>query len=383
MRARLAVIKGDGIGVEIIDAALKVLRAVERKFSHEFECKEVLMGGAAIDAVGEPLPNETLRVCQNSDAVLFGAIGGAKWDKQPVNKRPEAGLLALRKQLGLFANLRPATLLPQLANSSPLKAEILAKGIDFIMVRELIGGIYFGKHERFEASNEINAQDTLLYSTSQIAQIVRVAFELANSRAKHLVCVDKANVLESSRLWREVVQSVARAYPAVRYEFMLVDNAAMQLCRNPSQFDVIVTENMFGDILSDEASVLTGSLGVLPSASLRGDKFGLYEPIHGSAPDIAGKDLANPIGTILSLAMLLELSLGLSSEANALRSAINSVLDKGYRTADIMSASFTDGGTAALGVSNSDDAVNIGVAGANLQKVGCKKMGELICENLA
>ena len=356
MKARLAVIKGDGIGVEIIDATLRVLRKVEQKFSHEFECKEVLMGGAAIDAVGEPLPNETLSVCKSSDAVLFGAIGGAKWDTQPPHNRPEAGLLRLRKELGLFANLRPATLLPQLSNSSPLKAEILSKGIDFVMVRELIGGIYFGKHERFEKNGEINAQDTLLYSISQISQIVRVAFELANSRSKHLVCVDKANVLESSRLWREVVQSVAKAYPSVNLEFMLVDNAAMQLCKNPSQFDVIVTENMFGDILSDEASVLTGSLGVLPSVSLRGDKFGLYEPIHGSAPDIAGKDLANPIGTILSLAMLLELSLGLINEANAVRAAINSVLDKGQRTADIMSE--------------------------GCEQVGCVKMSELICENL-
>ncbi len=356
MRAQIAIIKGDGIGVEIINAALKVLEKVQQKFSHEFECKEVLMGGAAIDAVGEPLPDETLSLCKNSDAVLFGAIGGAKWDKEPPHKRPEAGLLRLRKELGLFANLRPATLFPQLANSSPLKAEILAKGIDFIMVRELIGGIYFGKHERFEQNGETNAQDILVYSTSQIAQIVRVAFELANSRSKHLMCVDKANVLESSRLWREVVQTVAKAYPAVKFEFMLVDNAAMQLCKNPAQFDVIVTENMFGDILSDEASVLTGSLGVLPSASLRGDKFGLYEPIHGSAPDIAGKDLANPIGTILSLAMLLELSLGLSSEANAVRNAINSVLDKGYRTADIMSK--------------------------GCKQVGCVKMSELICENL-
>ena len=356
MKARLAVIKGDGIGVEIIDATLRVLQKVEQKFSHEFECKEVLMGGAAIDAVGEPLPDETLSVCKSSDAVLFGAIGGAKWDTQPPHNRPEAGLLRLRKELGLFANLRPATLLPQLSNSSPLKAEILSKGIDFVMVRELIGGIYFGKHERFEQNGETNAQDTLLYSTSQISQIVRVAFELANSRSKRLVCVDKANVLESSRLWREVVQSVARAYPAVHYEFMLVDNAAMQLCKNPSQFDVIVTENMFGDILSDEASVLTGSLGVLPSASLRGDKFGLYEPIHGSAPDIAGKDLANPIGTILSLAMLLELSLGLINEANAVRAAINSVLYKGQRTADIMSE--------------------------GCEQVGCVKMSELICEAL-
>lgn len=356
MQANIAIIKGDGIGVEIINSALGVLKKVEQKFNHSFECREVLMGGAAIDAAGEPLPNETLKVCKESNAVLFGAIGGAKWDKQPPHNRPEAGLLRLRKELGLFANLRPATLFPQLADSSPLKAEILAKGIDFIMVRELIGGIYFGEHKRIESEGEQIAQDTLLYSTSQVVQIIKVAFELANSRAKRLVCVDKANVLESSRLWREVVQEVAKSYPTVNFEFMLVDNAAMQLCKNPAQFDVIVTENMFGDILSDEASVLTGSLGVLPSASLRDDKFGLYEPIHGSAPDIAGKDLANPIGTILSLAMLLELSLGLANEAKAVRNAINTVLDKGYRTADIMS----DG----------------------CKQVGCVKMGELICAHL-
>lgn len=356
MKTQIAVIKGDGIGVEIIDAALKVLKSVEKKFNHSFECKEVLMGGAAIDAVGVPLPDETLSVCKASAAVLFGAIGGAKWDKEAPNNRPEAGLLRLRKELGLFANLRPATLFPQLAHSSPLKAEILGKGIDFVMVRELIGGIYFGEHKRFEQNSQLIAQDTLIYTHKQIAQIVKVGFELANKRAKRLVCVDKANVLESSRLWREVVADIAKSYPAVQYEFMLVDNAAMQLCKNPAQFDVIVTENMFGDILSDEASVLTGSLGVLPSASLRDDKFGLYEPIHGSAPDIAGKDLANPIGTILSLAMLLELSLGLVAEANAIKNAINKVLDEGYRTADIMSE--------------------------GLKQVGCAKMSELICQNL-
>lgn len=356
MQASIAIIKGDGIGVEIIDSALSVLKKVEQKFNHNFECREVLMGGAAIDAVGEPLPNETLKVCKESNAVLFGAIGGAKWDKEPPHNRPESGLLRLRKELGLFANLRPATLFPQLADSSPLKAEILAKGIDFVMVRELIGGIYFGEHKRIESKGEQIAQDILLYSTSQVMQIIKVAFELANSRAKRLVCVDKANVLESSRLWREVVQEVAKSYPTVNFEFMLVDNAAMQLCKNPAQFDVIVTENMFGDILSDEASVLTGSLGVLPSASLRDDKFGLYEPIHGSAPDIAGKDLANPIGTILSFAMLLELSLGLTNEAKAVRNAINVVLDKGYRTADIMSE--------------------------GCKQVGCAKMGELICAHL-
>lgn len=356
MQANIAVIKGDGIGVEIINGALEVLQKIEQKFSHNFQCKEVLMGGAAIDSVGVPLPDETLSVCKASDAVLFGAIGGAKWDKELPHNRPEAGLLTLRKELGLFANLRPATLFPQLANASPLKAEILAKGIDFIMVRELIGGIYFGEHSRHKQNSQQVAQDTLLYSEAQITQIAKVAFRLADSRAKRLVCVDKANVLESSRLWREVVANVAKDYKAVQYEFMLVDNAAMQLCKNPAQFDVIVTENMFGDILSDEASVLTGSLGVLPSASLREDKFGLYEPIHGSAPDIAGKDLANPIGTILSLAMLLELSLGLLGEAKALREAINTVLDSGYRTADIMSEGCT--------------------------QVGCKKMSALICEQI-
>lgn len=356
MNADIAVIKGDGIGVEIINGALKVLEKIEQKFKHNFKCQEVLMGGAAIDSVGKALPDETLNVCKASQAVLFGAIGGAKWDKEPPHNRPEAGLLRLRKELGLFANLRPATLLPQLAHSSPLKAEILSKGIDFIMVRELIGGIYFGEHKRFEQNSQTVACDTLIYSKEQIAQILKVAFKLANKRAKRLVCVDKANVLESSRLWREVLVEVAKAYPAVQYEFMLVDNAAMQLCKNPAQFDVIVTENMFGDILSDEASVLTGSLGVLPSASLRDDKFGLYEPIHGSAPDIAGKDLANPIGTILSLALLLELSLGLFDEANAIRKAINKVLDEGYRTADIMSE--------------------------GLKQVGCAKMSELISENL-
>lgn len=356
MNAQIAVIKGDGIGVEIINGALKVLEKIEQKFKHHFKCQEVLMGGAAIDAVGKPLPDETLNVCKASKAVLFGAIGGTKWDKEPPQNRPEAGLLRLRKELGLFANLRPAMLLPQLAHSSPLKAEILSKGIDFIMVRELIGGIYFGEHKRFEQNSQSIACDTLIYSEEQIAQIVKVAFELANKRTKRLVCVDKANVLESSRLWREVLVEVAKAYPAVQYEFMLVDNAAMQLCKNPAQFDVIVTENMFGDILSDEASVLTGSLGVLPSASLRDDKFGLYEPIHGSAPDIAGKDLANPIGTVLSLALLLELSLGLFDEANAIRKAINKVLDEGYRTADIMSE--------------------------GLKQVGCAKMSELISENL-
>lgn len=356
MKAQIAVIKGDGIGVEIVNATLGILRAVESKFKHEFECKEVLMGGAAIDATGKALPEETLKICKASSAVLFGAIGGAKWDKEPVHNRPESGLLRLRKELGLYANLRPASVFPQLKKASVLKSEILDRGIDFIMVRELTGGIYFGEHSRNEKNGQIVAKDELLYSSDEIARIAKLGFELAMKRKKKLVCVDKANVLESSRLWREVVQEVAKSYTEVEYSFMLVDNAAMQLCKNPSSFDVIITENMFGDILSDEASVLTGSLGVLPSASLGANNFGLYEPIHGSAPDIAGQDLANPIGTILSFALLLELSLGLKEEANAVRSAVNSVLDEGYRTADIMSEGCT--------------------------QVGCKQMGELIKEKL-
>ncbi|KGI56102.1 3-isopropylmalate dehydrogenase [Campylobacter sp. MIT 97-5078] len=353
---KIAVIKGDGIGIEIINEALKVLKKIAQIYKHNFEFEEVLMGGAAIDECGKALPEETLRVCKQSKAVLFGAIGGAKWDNEPAYNRPEAGLLALRKGLNLYANLRPASVMKELSNSSPLKVEILDKGIDFIIVRELIGGIYFGKHERFEKEGQLWAKDELEYSQSQIKQIAKIGFELALKRKKKLTCVDKANVLESSRLWREVVQDVANSYPEVNLSFMYVDNAAMQLCKNPNEFDVILTENMFGDILSDEASVLSGTLGVLPSASLSDKNFGLYEPIHGSAPDIAGLNLANPIGTILSAALMLELSLNLQNEAEAIRKAVQKTLEQGYRTADIYT--------------------NEGI------KITCSEMGERICENL-
>lgn len=356
MRAQIAVIKGDGIGTEIIDATLKVLLKVAELYKHEFIFKEALMGGAAIDACGRALPEETLSLCKSSQAVLFGAIGGAKWDNEPKENRPESALLRLRKELNLFANLRPARLFNALKSSSVLKDEILERGIDFIILRELISGIYFGEHSRSTQNAQIVAKDVLEYSTQEILNIARVGFELASKRKKKLLCVDKANVLESSRLWREVLLSLSKEYKEVELSFMYVDNAAMQLCKNPAQFDVIITENMFGDILSDEASVLTGSLGVLASASLRADNFGLFEPIHGSAPDIAGKDLANPIGTILSAALMLELSLGLKAEARAVENAVESVLDEGFRTADIMS----------LG----------------LKQIGCKAMGELICKAL-
>ncbi|NDJ27431.1 3-isopropylmalate dehydrogenase [Campylobacter sp. MIT 19-121] len=354
---KIAVIKGDGIGVEIINEALKVLEKIAQIYKHNFEFEEVLMGGAAIDACGKALPEETLKICKESKAVLFGAIGGAKWDNEPAHNRPEAGLLALRKGLNLYANLRPASVMKELSSSSPLKTEILDKGIDFIIVRELIGGIYFGKHERFVKDGQLWAKDELEYSQSQIKQIAKIGFELALKRKKKLLCVDKANVLESSRLWREVVQDMASSYPEVNLSFMYVDNAAMQLCKNPSEFDVILTENMFGDILSDEASVLSGSLGVLPSASLSDNNFGLYEPIHGSAPDIAGLNLANPIGAILSAALMLELSLNLQNEAKAIRKAVQTTLKQGYRTADIYA--------------------NEGI------KITCSEMGEKICENLA
>lgn len=353
---KIAVIKGDGIGVEIINEALKVLEKIAQIYKHNFEFQEVLMGGAAIDACGKALPEETLKVCKESKAVLFGAIGGAKWDNEPAHNRPEAGLLALRKGLNLYANLRPASVMKELSHSSPLKTEILDKGIDFIIVRELISGIYFGKHERFVKDGELWAKDELEYSQNQIKQIAKIGFDLALKRKKKLLCVDKANVLESSRLWREVVQDMASSYPEVNLSFMYVDNAAMQLCKNPSEFDVILTENMFGDILSDEASVLSGSLGVLPSASLSDKNFGLYEPIHGSAPDIAGLNLANPIGTILSAALMLELSLNLKNEAIAIRKAVQKTLEQGYRTADIYTS--------------------------NDIKITCSEMGEKICENL-
>lgn len=355
-RIEITAIRGDGIGSEVINAALVVLESLAKKCELVVHINHALMGGIAIDECGEALPQETINMCKNSKAVLLGAVGGSKWDNQPPHNRPESALLRLRKELNLFANIRPALLLPALKEASPLKSEILAKGIDFVMVRELVSGIYFGEHSRFESNGEAAARDILEYSTAEIRQVARIAFILAQNRAKRLVCVDKANVLESSRLWREVVNEVAKDYPQVDLTFMLVDNAAMQICKNPSQFDVILTENMFGDILSDEASVIGGSLGILPSASLNETHFGLYEPIHGSAPDIAGQDIANPIGTILSLAMMLEMSFYLHAQATMVREAVSKVLNLGYRTADIMSQ--------------------------NGKQVGCKQMGELIAESL-
>lgn len=352
MQKQIAVIYGDGIGTEVVTQAIKVLDSVARAYHHTFIYKEVIAGGAAIDKYGECLPQESLELCKQSDSVLLGAVGGPKWDNEPSHNRPESALLKIRKELNVFANIRPATLFSELASASPLKHEILAKGIDFVIVRELIGGAYFGEHSLREINGERVATDGMTYTQSQIESIAKVAFEIASNRKKRIVSVDKANVLSSSRLWREVVESVAKSYPNVALSHMYVDNAAMQICREPSAFDVILTENMFGDILSDEASVITGTIGVIPSASLSQGTLGLYEPIHGSAPDIAGQDLANPIGTILSVAMMLELSFGLYKEAQAVRKAVERALQEGYRTGDMMSE--------------------------GMILVGCEKMGDII-----
>lgn len=335
MKKTIAVIAGDGIGPEIVGEAVKVLKKVAEKFGHEFVFDEKLVGGAAYDAFGDCLPDATLAACQAADAVLLGAVGGPKWDTLPGPKRPEKrALLTLRKELGLFANLRPAKVWPALRNASPLKDEIIGEGLDLLVVRELTGGVYFGEHTR--AADGQSALDKMPYSVPEIERIARVAFEGAKKRGNRVTCVDKANVLETSRLWREVVQRLHDAeYADVELDFMYVDNAAMQLVRAPGRFDVILTENMFGDILSDEASQITGSIGMLPSASLRSDGFGLYEPIHGSAPDIAGKGLANPLATILSAAMMLRHTFGLGAEADAVEKAVETVLASGLRTADI------------------------------------------------
>jgi len=331
MQYNIAVIKGDGIGPEIIPEAMNVLNAIGKKFNHTFNLTEVLMGGSAIDKTGEPLPGETIDICLNSHSVLMGAIGGPKWDTLPGHLRPEAGLLGLRSEMGLYANNRPATLFQSLRNACPLRQDIADKGIDMVIVRELTGGIYFGERGRDDTS----AFDTEKYSIAEIKRIAKVAFETAMVRRKNVISIDKANVLESSRLWREVVHEVAKDYPEVEVSDMLVDNAAMQLVKNPSQFDVILANNMFGDILSDEAAMITGSIGMLASASLGNTKCGLYEPIHGSAPDIAGQDKANPIATLLSASMMLKYSFGLEKESIAIENAVNSVLEKGVRTADI------------------------------------------------
>lgn len=333
---KIALIPGDGIGPDIIDQAVKVLDAISRKYNVKFSFEEVLMGGVAIDKTGVPLPEETMDICKNSDAVLLGAVGGDEWDNLPGHLRPEAGLLGLRKGLGAFANLRPAILFPQLKNASTLKPEVLGDGLDIMVIRELTGGLYFGEKGREGEGTEERAWDTLPYTYSEIERIARVGFELAMKRKKKLMSVDKANILESSRLWREVVTKIAKDYEEVTLSHMYVDNAAMQLIRNPKQFDVIVTENMFGDILSDEASMLTGSLGMLPSASLGKGTPGIYEPIHGSAPQIAGQDKANPIATIMSVAMMLRHSFNMEEGALVIERAVSKVLDKGYRTGDIM-----------------------------------------------
>jgi len=332
---RIAVLPGDGIGKEVTRGAIEVLQAIATRFNHQFEFQYGLIGGEAIDQKGTPLPAETLDMCRQSDAVLLGAVGGPKWDGNPPHLRPEKGLLAIRKEMNLFANLRPVKFYASLADSSPLKADII-QDVDFVIVRELTGGLYFGKPSGRRMENgEETVVDTLLYKREEMTRIITVAFELASKRKKKVTSVDKANVLESSRMWREIAEEVAKEFPDVELEHMLVDNAAMQLIRNPKQFDVMVTENMFGDILSDEASMLTGSLGMLPSASLSTTGPSLYEPIHGSAPDIAGKNKANPIATILSSAMMLRLSFGLHEEANAIERAVQQVLTSGYRTADV------------------------------------------------
>ena len=358
MNYKIALIRGDGIGPEVVGEAVKVLEQVGKKFGHTFTYTDVLMGGCAIDAVGKSYPDGTAEACKACDAVLLGAVGGPKWGHSTdPEKRPETALLSIRKDLGLYANLRPAALRPALADACPLKKETADKGIDLMMVRELTGGIYFGQKERYQTEDRgEEASDRMAYSEKEIERIGRRAFELARLRRKKVASVDKANVLETSRLWRQVMHRLAEEYSDVEYKDVLVDNAAMQLVRDPSQFDVVVTENMFGDILSDEASMITGSIGLLPSASIGDTAPGLYEPIHGSAPDIAGQDKANPIATILSVAMMLRYSFHLADEANAVEQAVDAVLAEGYRTADI--------------------------AKAGEKAIGTLEMGRLICERI-
>ncbi len=337
MNYKIAVIKGDGIGPEVVDAGIEVLNAIGKKYNHKFEYEEVLAGGIAYDTFGEPLPKKTLEVCKNSDAVILGAVGGPKWDDLPGDKRPEAALLGLRKELGLYANLRPAILFEALADACPLKPEIIGDGLDICVVRELTGGIYFGERGYKDTEMGRSAYDVMIYSEKEVERIAIVAFEMAQKRMKKITSVDKANILESSRLWRKTVEKVAKNYPDVELKHMYVDNAAMQLIRYPQQFDVIVTGNLFGDILSDEASMITGSIGMLPSASLGENNKGMYEPVHGSAPDIAGQEKANPIATIMSMAMMLKYSFNLHEESQNIEAAVKKALDEGHRTLDIAS----------------------------------------------
>ena len=353
MNYNVTVIPGDGIGPEIVREARKVLDQVGKVFGHSFDYTEILMGGCSIDAYGVPLTEEALETARKSDAVLLGAVGGdvgnSRWYDVAPNLRPEAGLLAIRKGLGLFANIRPAYLYKELAEACPLKKEIIGNGFDMVIMRELTGGLYFGDRYTREVDGVMTAVDTLTYNEKEIRRIAVKAFDIAMKRRKKVTSVDKANVLDSSRLWRKVVEEVAADYPEVELSHMLVDNCAMQLVMNPGQFDVILTENMFGDILSDEASMITGSIGMLSSASMNESKFGLYEPSHGSAPDIAGKDMANPIATILSAAMLLRYSFDMHREADAVEKAVQAVLTEGYRTGDIMSEGCTRVGTCKMG----------------------------------
>jgi 3-isopropylmalate dehydrogenase len=364
MKMKVTCIPGDGIGPEIVTEAKKVLEKVSRVFGHEIEFTDVLMGGCSIDAVGVPLTDETIEICRAADAVLMGSIGGntstSPWYKLDPSLRPEAGLLKLRKSLNLFANLRPAYLYPELKDACPLKEATGEKGFDMLIMRELTGGLYFGERNTKEVDGELVATDTLVYRESEIRRIAIRAFDVARKRRKSVISVDKANVLDSSRLWRKVVEEVAQDYPDVRLEHMLVDNCAMQLVKDPSQFDVVLTENMFGDILSDEASMITGSIGMLSSASLNDTSFGLYEPSHGSAPDIAGMNIANPIATILSAAMMLRYTFNLDKEADSIENAVKKVLEDGFRTVDIMPKGQED----------------------RFTKTSCTEMGDLIAERI-
>ena len=357
MEKNIAVIRGDGIGPEIVSQAIKVLERIARKYGHTFTYTDVDMGGCAIDKWGEPLPAAELEKCLKSDSVLLGAVGGPKWNAVPAHLRPEKGLLKLRAGMGVYSNNRPAKIWPQLADASPLKKSIVDRGIDLIIVRELIGGIYFGEHKTENVDGKDVATDIMTYSEAEIERIGRIGFETARKRKKRLCSVEKSNVLDSSRLWKKVMHRLAEEYSDIELSDMLVDNCAMQIVKDPAQFDVIVTENMFGDILSDEASMITGSIGMIPSSSLGATSRGLYEPIHGSAPDIAGTDTANPIGTILSAAMMLRYSYDMANEADAVENAVNSFLDEGYRTADIMSE--------------------------GMKLVGCEECGNIIAERLA
>ena len=336
MDRRIAVIRGDGIGPEIVGEAVGVLDAVAAKFGHSFRYAEAPMGGNAIDAFGVPLPDASLETCLSSDSVLLGAVGGPRWDSQPPANRPEKGLLKLRAAMGLYTNVRPARMFSELASACPLRADIANRGIDFVVVRELIGGLYFGEHTTVEENGEKKARDICEYSETEIRRVAHVAFEMARKRRKRVTSVDKSNVLDTSRLWRAVVTEVAREYPDVELLHMYVDNASMQMVRDPSQFDVLVTENLFGDILSDEASQITGSIGMIPSSSMGEGTRGLYEPIHGSAPDIAGQNKANPIGTVLAAAMMLRYSFDMAAEAAAIENAVDQTLKAGFRCGDIM-----------------------------------------------